>query len=84
MLGNGMGSAELFKLYAGTGMGSIGLQIETLEQLAHLNAVQTSMINSSRLHIPIDFTAETLHSGGCVALWSAQCCTAALAPVVLP
>ena len=28
------------------------------------NSLQARMLNSSRLRIPIDFTAETLHSGG--------------------
>jgi beta-glucosidase len=41
-----------------------GFQVKTIEDLQHQNQVQLSMMNSSRLGIPIDFTAEILHSGG--------------------
>ena len=64
MLGDGEGEPGTLKRYERTGVGSTGMQIATLEDLAQQNALQAAMINSSRLGIPVDFTAETLHSGG--------------------
>ena len=64
MLGDGEGKPAAFKAFGQTGMGSTGLQVATLADLVHQNALQSSMMYSSRLGIPVDFTAETLHSGG--------------------
>jgi beta-glucosidase len=64
MLGDGMGSLKLTQHFASTGLGSMGWQVASMADLHNQNAAQSSMINSSRLGIPIDFTAETLHSGG--------------------
>ena len=64
MLGDGEGEPGTLKRYERTGVGSTGMQIATLEDLAQQNALQAALINSSRLGVPVDFTAETLHSGG--------------------
>jgi hypothetical protein len=69
MLGDG-GGARIYRghrpvdKFKETGVGSAGNQVRKLEDLHAQNALQAAMINSSRLGIPIDFTAETLHSGG--------------------
>eukprot|EP01051_Picozoa_sp_SAG22_P004740 SAG22_NODE_262_length_13373_cov_11.716965_2_plen_273_part_00 len=69
MLGDGGGAdvrhrAKMVELYHATGVGSAGNQVRTREDLHAQNKLQAAMLNSSRLGIPIDFTAETLHSGG--------------------
>ena len=64
MLGDGDGSLKLAQHFSKTGVGSMGWQVASLADLKGQNAAQAAMINSSRLHIPIDFTGECLHSGG--------------------
>ena len=64
MLGDGDGSLKLAQHFSRTGVGSMGWQVASLADLKGQNAAQAAMINSSRLHIPIDFTGECLHSGG--------------------
>tara|TARA_B110001452_G_scaffold56973_1_gene44188 strand:+ start:76 stop:2610 length:2535 start_codon:yes stop_codon:yes gene_type:complete len=66
MHGDGMvgNPSDLAKRHAKTGLGSIGHHISTIDDLRAQNEVQAAMMDSCRLGIPIDFTAETLHSGG--------------------
>ena len=56
--------SDLVRRHAKIGLGSIGPQVSTIDNLRSQNAAQAAMMDSSRLGIPIDFTAETLHSGG--------------------
>ena len=65
MLGNGGAKLDdLAKSFSSTSVGSVGVQVSTLSDLVKLNAAQTAMLQSSRLQIPVAFTAEMLHSGG--------------------
>eukprot|EP00935_MAST-01C_sp_MAST-1C-sp1_P000418 g418.t1 len=65
MLGNGMAKlTDLTKSFGKTGVGSVGIQVSSLTDLKAQNEAQKQIVESSRLGIPIAFTAETLHSGG--------------------
>ena len=63
MLGNGEAGQVIAK-FANTSVGSGGFAVASLADLRQQNALQAAIVNTSRLHIPVDFTAETLHSGG--------------------
>ena len=65
MLGNGMAKlTDLTNSFGKTGVGSVGIQVSSLTDLKAQNEAQKQIVESSRLGIPIAFTAETLHSGG--------------------
>eukprot|EP00040_Diaphanoeca_grandis_P033970 m.208984 g.208984 ORF g.208984 m.208984 type:complete len:796 (-) comp33026_c0_seq6:102-2489(-) len=64
MLGNGEASPSVIKSFGTTSVGSVGYSVGSMDDLEKLNAIQAYIINTSRLGIPIAFTAETLHSGG--------------------
>ena len=64
LLGDGWPNIDRVKKdFSATGVGSIGFGVPTITRLEALNDFQRSMMNTSRLGIPVAFTAETLHSG---------------------
>ena len=61
----GMKMPDIQKMYGATSLGALSAEGDgSAESIRNQNEIQAYFVNNSRLHIPVTFNYETLHSGG--------------------